>query len=312
MTEPRPEAWPDIPYAPWAETCAALHLWCQIVGKYRLRHTPWVNHSWHATLYVSPRGLTTGTIPDPGGAVSIAFDFLDHALSATAADGRTSSFALTSMSVAAFLEKFRRSVEAVGGDCDIHGRPNELPNPVAFASDDEPRPYDRDAVQRFHRALLDIDGVFSKFRTGFHGKVSPSHLFWGSFDLAVTRFSGRVAPDHPGGVPFLPDDVTREAYSHEVSSAGFWPGNGHGEAAFYAYAYPTPDAMKAARVLPEAAGWNADLGEFLLPYEAVRTARDPEAALLAFLQSTYEAAATTANWDRHALERPFGPCGAPR
>ena len=169
MTEPRPEAWPDIPYASWAETCAALHLWCQIVGKYRLRHTPWVNHSWHATLYVSPRGLTTGTIPDPGGAVSVAFDFRDHALRVTAADGRTSSFALSSMSVAEFMERFRASVESVGGDCDIHGRPNELPNPVSFTSDTETRPYDGDAVQRFHRALLDIDGVFLKFRTGFQG-----------------------------------------------------------------------------------------------------------------------------------------------
>lgn len=304
--------WPAIPFADWEDTCNALHLWCQIVGKYRLKHTPWVNHSWHATLYVTVRGLTTGPIPDPNGPVTVSLDLHAHKLRVQAADGKESCFDLAPMSVAAFFDKFKTSVEAVGGDCDIHGRPNELPNPVHFALDNDPRPYDGDAVQRFHRALLSVHSVFSNFRTGFHGKVSPAHLFWGSFDLAITRFSGRVAPDHPGGIPFLPDTITREAYSHEVSSAGFWPGNGYGEAMFYCYAYPTPDAMREAKVMPDAAFWNADLGEFLLPYEAVRTANDPEAMVMSFLQSTYEAAAITADWDRRALERPLGLCGVPQ
>lgn len=303
--------WPAIPFADWEETCTALHLWCQIVGKYRLKHTPWVNHSWHATLYVTARGLTTGPIPDPHHPVTVSFDFCDHRLVVEAADGQTRGFDLAEMSVADFLGKFKDSVEAVGGDCDIHGRPNELPDPIFFHADTALRPYDGDAVQRFHRALLCVHGVFNRFRTGFQGKVSPAHLFWGSFDLAVTRFSGRTAPEHPGGIPYLPDPITIEAYSHEVSSAGFWPGNGYGEAMFYSYAYPVPDAMAEAKVRPDAAFWNADLGEFLLPYEAVRTAPDPEATLLSFLQSTYEAAAVSGRWDRAALERPLGKCGVP-
>ncbi|MEL7114702.1 MAG: DUF5996 family protein [Pseudomonadota bacterium] len=311
MEEFASDGWPAITFSDWEDTCAGLHLWCQIVGKYRLKHTPWINHSWHATLYVTVRGLTTGPVPDPSGTITVDFDFCDHALVVTAAGGRSSTFPLTRMSVAAFLERFRASVESLGGDCDIHGRPNELPDPLAFAADVQERPYDSEAVERFHRALLSVHAVFSRFRTGFQGKVSPSHLFWGSFDLAVTRFSGRAAPDHPGGVPFLPDSITREAYSHEVSSAGFWPGNGYGEAMFYSYAYPTPDAMKAEKASPDTAFWNADLGEFLLPYESVRTASDPEAVLMSFLQSTYEAAAKTAGWDRQGLERPFGLPGAP-
>lgn len=305
--------WPVIPYPAWQETCEALHLWSQIVGKYRLAHTPWVNHSWHATLYVTPRGLTTGPIPDPGGAVALRFDFCDHALVAEAESGSRESFSLEPMSVAAFFDRTKRLVKAVGGEPSIHGHPNELPDVVPFASDTEERPYDRDAVQRFHRALIRIDRVFRRFRTGFIGKVSPVHLFWGSFDLAVTRFSGRPAPLHPGGFPNLPDAVTREAYSHEVSSVGFWPGGGGvDEAMFYSYAYPVPDGFTDAPVQPDAARFDAKLGEFLLPYEAVRTSTDPDATLMRFLETSYEAAAETAGWNRVAIECEFGLPRVPR
>ena len=301
-------AWPAIPYAPWADTCTALHLWCQIVGKYRLAHTPWVNHSWHATLYVTPRGLTTGPVHEAdGGCVTLFFDLLDHRLVAEADGGAREAFALEAMSVAQFHARTRKLVGAVGGTFDIHGSPNEVPDAVPFAEDGVERPYDADAVARFHGALLRIVPVFERFRTGFLGKVSPTHLFWGSFDLAVTRFSGATAPPHPGGFPNLPDAVTREAYSHEVSSAGFWPGNRNPdgsvtEAMFYSYAYPTPEGFGERAVEPDAARWSGDLGEFLLPYAAVATSGDPAATLMAFLQSTYAAAAETGGWNRDALE----------
>lgn len=295
--------WPAIPYASWSETCAALHLWCQVVSKYRLAHTPWVNHSWHATLYVTPRGLTTGPVHEPGGCVTLSLDLLDHRLVAEADGGARAGFALGPMSVAAFLDRTRAAVEEVGGTFDIHGSPNELPDAVPFAEDMTPRPYDAEAISRYHGALLRMTPVFERFRTGFLGKSSPVHLFWGSFDLAVTRFSGRAAPPHPGGIPNLPDAVTREAYSHEVSSAGFWPGNGGaGEAMFYAYAYPSPEGFGDHPVEPDAARWDGDLREFLLPYDAVRRAEDPEAMLLAFLQSTYAAAADLGGWARAALD----------
>jgi hypothetical protein len=306
------ERWPEIPWAPWAETCAALHLWTQILGKHRLAHTPWVNHSWHATLYVTPRGLTTGPVPsDP--ATTLTLDLVEHRLVAEAAGGARDGFALEPMSVADFLARTRAAVEGVGAPFAIHGAPNELPLATPFAEDTAPRPYDAEAVARFHRALLRIAPVLEAFRTSFLGKVSPVHLFWGSFDLAVTRFSGRAAPPHPGGFPNLPDAVTREAYSHEVASAGFWPGGGGSEPAmFYAYAYPTPEGMAARPVEPEAARWDEGLGEFLLSYEAVRTAPDPEGALMRFLQTTYEAAADTAGWDRAALECEVGRPRVPR
>ena len=305
--------WPAIPFEPWAETCTALHLWSQIVGKYRLAHTPWVNHSWHATLYVTPRGLTTGPVHEPNGCFTQTFDLHDHRFVAESASGRRSDFSLEAMSVAAFFDRTRRAVEVVGGTFDIHGAPNELPEAVPFAEDTAHRPYDADAVACFRKALLRIVPVFERFRTGFLGKVSPVHLFWGSFDLAVTRFSGRTAPLHPGGFPNLPDAVTREAYSHEVSSAGFWPGNGGSrEAIFYSYAYPTPDGFGETSVEPSTAYWDADLGEFLLPYEAVRTSDDPEATLTAFLQSTYDAAANLAQWDREAFDCPLQAPRVPR
>ena len=308
--------WPELPWAPWAETAGALHLWTQVAGKYRLSRTPWLNHSWHATLYVTPRGLATGPVPDECGAVSLLFDLHEHRLVAESAAGGREGFPLGPMSVARFHARLRETVEALGGTFDIHGRPNEVPDPVPFEADTAERAYDAEAVRRFHAALVRVDAVFSAFRTSFLGKVSPSHLFWGSFDLAVTRFSGRTAPPHPGGMPHLPDEVTREAYSHEVSSAGFWPGNGMpegaGEPMFYAYAYPTPEGFADAPVRPEAARWDDALGEFLLPYEAVRASADPAAALTAFLESTYAAAADAGGWDRAALECTPGRPGVPR
>ncbi|WP_394892026.1 DUF5996 family protein [Mesorhizobium sp. AaZ16] len=305
--------WPDIPYQPWRETCSALHLYTQIVGKYRLARTPWVNHSWHATFYVDARGFTTSIIPDGPGGIDIAFDLIEHAVVGTATDGRTARFALGSMSVASFHARFIDIVRQLGGVADFDGCPNEIPDPVPFEEDRAERPYDADAVKRFFQASVAVDRVLKRFRTAFLGKVSPVHLFWGSFDLAVTRFSGRTAPSHPGGVPALPNDVTREAYSHEVSSAGFWPGGGPIDfPAFYSYAYPAPDGFADAHVSPEAAYFETSLGEFLLPYDAVRRADDPEATLMAFLDSTFRAAADLGGWDRKALECALGEPRRPR
>lgn len=288
--------WPAIPYAPWRETCAALHLFTQIVGKYRLAHTPWVNHSWHATLYVDADGLTTGLVPD-GPGITVRFDLQRQRLIASCPTGHREGFALEPMSVSAFDARFRETIAALGGTPAYHGRPNELPDARPFAADVDARPWDADAVARFHRALVSIESVFAEFRTGFIGKVSPVHLFWGSFDLAVTRFSGRAAPAHPGGIPNLPDAITREAYSHEVSSAGFWPGGGGiEEPCFYSYAYPTPAGFADRSVPPDAARFDARLGEFVLPYDAVRGAADPRATLLAFLRGTFDAAAELGNW----------------
>jgi hypothetical protein len=298
--------WPEIPFETWRETCSALHLYCQIVGKYRLARTPWVNHSWHATFYVDARGLTTSLVPDASG-IEIAFDLVSHAIIGRAADGRRAEMPLGPMSVAECHGRFCELVDYLGGTPDFDGRPNELVDPIPFRDDRQVRPYDADAVTRFFRALVLINGVFYRFRTGFIGKVSPVHLFWGSFDLAVTRFSGRPAPLHPGGVPALPDDVTREAYSHEVSSAGFWPGGGGTDfAAFYSYAYPTPNGFADAQVVPAGAYFDRKLGEYLLPYDVVRNSSEPEATLMAFLESTYRAAADAGRWDRAALECSIG------
>jgi Family of unknown function (DUF5996) len=305
--------WPHIPYLPWRETCSALHLYAQVVGKYRLACTPWVNHSWHATLYVNARGLTTSLVPDGPGGVEVCFDFVDHAVTGAATDGRRVSFALGPMSVADFHGRFRDLIRSLGGTAQFNGRPNEVPNPLPFAQDQTPRPYDTDAVTRFFNALVAVDRVLKDFRTTYIGKVSPVHLFWGSFDLAVTRFSGRRAPAHPGGIPALPDEVTREAYSHEVSSSGFWPGGGGVDfPAFYSYAYPAPDGFARVPVAPDGAYFDKTLGEFLLPYDVVRNARDPDAVLMAFLKSTYQAAADLGSWDRPLLECPPGLPGRPR
>jgi Family of unknown function (DUF5996) len=311
MSSPVTAPWPAIPYGEWQPTASALHLYLQIVGKYRLARTPWVNHSWHATLYVTPRGLTTSLVPDGDGSIEIQFDLTGHELRGHATNGRRSGFALQAMSVAEFHRRFRALIDRLGGTSDFHGTPNELPDPVPFAEDRVPRPYDKHAVTRFHRALVSVSRVLQDFRTGFRGKVSPVHLFWGSFDLAVTRFSGQRAPLHPGGIPHLPDEVTREAYSHEVSSAGFWPGGGPiDEAAFYAYAWPQPAGFSAATVEPDAASYSEGYGEFILPYEVVRQSADPEAMLLAFLESTYGTAATLGNWDAD-LQCPRGLRGSP-
>lgn len=307
------QAWPEIPYADWAETCAALHMWSQIIGKYRLSLTPWVNHSWHATLYVTPRGFTTGPIPDKGQSITLTLDFCEHQLVAESASGAREVTALEPMSIAEFLSRASDLVKRLGGTWNIHGKPNEVVDAIAFADDTGPRPYDADAVERFHQALISIEQVFSHFRTGFLGKVSPAHLFWGSFDLAVTRFSGKPAPSHPGGFPNLPDSVTREAYSHEVSSAGFWPGgNGAEEAMFYSYAYPVPEGFNGQDIEPAAARFDTGLGEYLLPYDAVRKSSDPAGDLLAFLHSTYALAADRGGWDRAALECGLGVPGVPR
>lgn len=307
------KGWPALPYGDWAETCSALHLWSQIIGKYRLARTPWVNHSWHATLYLNARGFTTSLVPDAAGGIEIVLDLLNHAVIGVATDGRTARFDLAPMSVAEFHARFMTLLVDLGATPDFHGRPNEVPQPVPFVEDRAERPYDSEAVTRFFQASVAVDRVLKRFRTGFLGKVSPVHLFWGSFDLAVTRFSGRPAPLHPGGIPALPDDVTREAYSHEVSSAGFWPGGGGVDfPAFYSYAYPAPPGFAEAAVQPEAARFDTKLGEFLLPYEAVRSSGNPEATLMAFLENTYRAAADLGEWDRNALECATGVPRRPR
>lgn len=312
-TAARQAAWPDIAYEPWRETCVALHLFTQVVGKYRLARTPWLNHSWHATLYVTARGLSSSLVPDKAGDIEVLFDFVDQSVIAQASDGAIARFPLEPMSVAEFHARFVRLIGSVGGTPEFHGRPNEVAEPVAFTDDIEVRPYDARAVRNFHAALVSVQRVLQEFRTGFIGKVSPVHLFWGSFDLAVTRFSGRPAPVHPGGIPALPDEVTREAYSHEVSSAGFWPGGGPIDVpAFYSYGYPVPAGFADAKIEPAAAYWDAGAGEFILPYDSVRNSPRPEQTLLLFLESTYAAAATLGRWDRAALECPSGEPLRPR
>ena len=306
------ETWPALPYATWKDSYRTLHLWSQIVGKVRLAQTPWLNHSWQAPLYVSPRGLTTGVIAHGERALDIEFDLIDQLLRIRT-DGPGETIRLEPMSVADFYEQVMAALDRLGVPVTIHPAPNELPEATPFAQDTAPRTYDGAQAQAFFRALLQTDRVMKTFRTGFLGKASPVHFFWGSFDLAVTRFSGRRAPPHPGGVPNLPDAVAREAYSHEVSSAGFWPGGpGCEGAVFYSYAYPEPDGFRAAKVSPSEARFDATLGEFVLPYEAVRAAADPDAVLIAFLQSTYAAAADAAAWDRDDLECGLGQPLRPR
>jgi hypothetical protein len=315
MNDRQPSAWPDLHYADWADTCATLHLWTQIVGKVRLATTPWLNHSWHITLYVTSRGLTTSPMPHGDRSFEIAFDFIDHQLDITVSDGSRARLGLEPQTVASFKVKLLDTLAGLGVPVTIRDQPCEIPDAIAFSRDTAHASYDAGYAQRFWHALVQVDRVFKQFRTGFIGKCSPVHLFWGSFDLAVTRFSGRTAPLHPGHAPGVAPIVMQEAYSHEVASAGFWPGGGGVDASFYAYAYPEPKTFRTTQVRPVVAGYNEAFGEFLLPYEAVRTATDPDATLLAFLQSTYEAAANGAQWDRSALEcapgRP-GVCRSPR
>jgi len=304
--------WPALPFAAWQDSCATLQLWTQIVGKIRLAQTPWLNHSWHTTLYVTARGLTTSLIPYGSRTFSLDFDFVEHQLLIRTDGGAQRSVALRPRSVADFYAATKQALRELGIDVRISRQPNEIPGAVPFDQDTVHAFYDAHYVQRFWRVLVQVDRVFKAFRTGFVGKVSPVHFFWGSFDLAVTRFSGRRAPLHPGGIPNLPDAVVREAYSHEVSSAGFWPGGGDVDAAFYSYAYPEPPGFAAAKVAPAPAAYSDQLKEFLLPYEAVRIAPDPDSVLMAFLISNYEAAANLGQWDRAALECALGVARRPR
>ncbi len=305
--------WPALSYETLRPTVETLHLWTQVVGKVRLSQTPWLNHGWHVTLRVSARGLITPLIPHGETAFSLEFDLVADALVIRVTDGGERRIALAAGAVAGFHHRTLDALADLGVPVVIDPTPNEMADPTPFPADTSMRAYEPAVARELWRALVQIDRVFSRFRTRFLGKCSPVHLFWGSFDLAVTRFSGRRAPQHPGGIPHLPDAVTREAYSHEVSSAGFWPGGGGvDEPCFYAYAYPTPAGFADAAVEPAAARFEPALGEFVLPYEAVRTAADPDEALLAFLQSTYAAAADLARWDRAALECEEGQPGRPR
>ena len=310
MPNPR---WPELPYAAWKDTAATLQLWTQIVGKVRLAATPWLNHSWHVTLRVTARGLATPLISTRERDFQIELDFIDHVLWIRAGDGEFRQVMLRPVSVAEFYADVMIALAELGLAVKIDEMPNEIPDAVRFSQDRAHASYDADFANRFWRVLVRSHAAFSSFRTAFLGKTSPVHFFWGSFDLAVTRFSGRPAPLHPGGIPHLSDAVVREAYSHEVSSAGFWPGGGPIDyPAYYSYAYPAPDGFASAPVRPAQAFFSKELGEFILPYDAVRTAPDPEAALMEFLQSTYEAAANAAKWDRAALECAVGEVGKPR
>ncbi|MGH8851283.1 MAG: DUF5996 family protein [Casimicrobiaceae bacterium] len=295
-------AWPTLPFPEWQDTCATLHLCTQIVGKIRLVQTPWVNHSWHVAYYVTARGLTTSPIRYGERVFQIDFDFIDHRLLVQTGEGAVRTVALQPCSVADFYRTVLAQLDELGLRVAIHTTPNELVEAIPFEQDERHRAYDRDAVRRFFAALLQADRVLKEFRARFHGKCSPVHFFWGSFDLAATRFSGRPAPEHPGGVPHLPDRVAREAYSHEVSSCGFWPGSeALPEPAFYTYAYPEPEGFKTAPAGPAAAYYHPGLREFILPYDEVRQAPSRDATLLDFLQSTYRAAADLARWDQAGL-----------
>ncbi|MEO7071830.1 MAG: DUF5996 family protein [Rhodanobacter sp.] len=309
----KPNHWPKLPaLVDWQKTADTVHMWLQMAGKIRLELGPWINHSWGNALYVTARGLTTSPMPCQGRNFAIDFDFVNHALAVRTSDGQERSFELRPMSVAAFYRQLMDTLGELHIKVDIFTRPVEIEVARPFESNTTDASYDADAMHRFWQALVQADRVLTAFRARYLGKSSPVHLFWGSFDLAVTRFSGRTAPTHPGGVPNCPDWVMQEAYSHEISSAGFWAGAGLGQAAFYAYAYPTPDGFAEYPVQPAAACYHKGLGEFILPYEAVRTADVPDEALLAFLQSTYEAAAQTGHWDRAALDYPAGHIANPR
>jgi hypothetical protein len=302
-----PGTWPLLPpLEDWVDTFITLHMWTQVIGKIRLELAPFVNHSWGVPLYVTSRGLTTSPIPHGSRSFAIDFDFFDHGLRITTTEGETRSFPLRLMSVAEFYAMTMSALRELNLEVHIYSRPVEVVEAVRFENDDRHAIYDGDAAHLYWRALVQVHRVLSEFRARFIGKVSPVHFFWGGFDLAVTRFSGRTAPKHPGGIPNCAAWIMEEAYSHELSSAGFWPGGGLGgreEAAFYAYAYPQPVGFAEYPISPGEAFYHRALGEFILPYEAVRTASDPDETLLGFLQSTYEAAAVLAQWDRTSLEK---------
>ena len=295
----RPEAWPALPLESWKDTCATLHMWTQIVGKVRLKLTPLVNHWWNVPLYVTARGLSTSRIPYGERAFEIWFDFIQHRLVLETSEGHWKMMPLEARSVADFYHEFMDMLHSEQIDVHIWSMPVEIPDPIPFDRDQVHAAYERAPVERFWRVLLSADAVFNDFRSEFIGKCSPVHFFWGSFDLAVARFSGRRAPERPAA-----DTITREAYSHEVSSVGFWPGSGTiAEPAFYSYMAPEPPGFREARVRPESARYDTGLGEFVLMYDHVRTSPEPGAALLEFCRSTYEAGASLGNWDRGALER---------
>jgi hypothetical protein len=305
-----PSHWPTLPTQTWHDTLETVHLWTQVVGKIRLGYSPWQNHSWSVPLYVSTRGLRTSPIPYGLESFELEFDFIEHRLTASVTDGRSWSLPLTSGPVADFYQAVMDNMAELDMPVTINTMPNEIPEAVRFEDDTVGRTYDPDHAHTLWRALVAAERVMARFRADFKGKASPVHFFWGSFDLATTRFSGRTAPPHPGGIPNLADDVAQEAYSHEVTSVGFWPGNRDApDPIFYAYAYPNPDGFDQARVEPTEAFWLEQLGEFALPYQAVAESDDPEATLMAFLESTHRAAADLADWDRGALEcaHPDGP-----
>ena len=305
------DAWPTLPLEAWRDTYATLHMWTQIVGKVRLAQSPWMNHSWHVTLYVTARGLTTSPLPYGDRTFQIDLDFIDHQLTVQASDGRSGRVALRPQSVATFYANLMAELGRLKLRVDIRRTPNEVSDPIPFDQDETHRAYDREYANRFWRILVQADRIFKNFRARFIGKCSPVHFFWGAPDLAVTRFSGRRAPTHPGGIPNLPDWVTREAYSEEVSSCGFWPGGGPiPYAAFYSYAYPEPPDFATSTVQPRGAFYSSDLREFILPYDIVRQSESPDDTVLEFLQTTYAAAADLARWDRRSLERGHDPRSA--
>ena len=296
------EAWPALPFHEWQDTAVTLHMWTQIVGKIRLTLSPWTNHSWHVTLYVTSRGLTTSPIPHGARTFEITFDFIEHQLRIETSDGERRAIELKPRPVADFYGAVMKNLDELHLPVTINKLPNEIENPIPFHEDEEHHSYDREYANRFWRVLVQSDRVFKEFRSRFCGKCSPVHFFWGSFDLAVTRFSGRPAPPHPGGIPHLPDAITREAYSQEVSSLGFWPGNAAAPTSiFYSYAYPEPEGFTEARVQPAAAFYEAKFREFMLPYDMVRTTEKPDKVLLEFAQSTYDAASILGKWDLDAL-----------
>lgn len=300
------EAWPDL--SADAATIATLHRFSQIPGKVALALLPWRNHGWHITYRLCPRGFRTQPLTSKAGTFELEFDLIDHRLVLHDANGADGAVPLRPMPVSAFYNDVMTLLLYAGHEVHIHGRPNEIEPAIPFHEDYEERAYDPESADRLRRALLKAEAVLGRFRSGFLGKVSPVHLFWGSFDLAVTRFSGREAPPHPGGIPNLPDEVTREAYSHEVSSAGFWPGGAMpGRPLFYSYAYPVPEGFAEARV--DGGRYDQGLGEYVLDYEKVQTAADPNGLLTAFLQSSYVAAADLGGWDRQELECPTGRVG---
>ncbi|MGH8137045.1 MAG: DUF5996 family protein [Steroidobacteraceae bacterium] len=313
MNHPMGALWPHLPYDAWRDTCATLQLWTQVAGKIRLAQTPWLNHSWHVPLYVTARGLGTSPIPYGSRTFEILFDFNAHSLDIDVSDGTRRRIELRPRTVADFHGAVMAALAELDMSIPINEMPCEIAGATPFSRDRTHSAYDAVYAQRFWRVLIQADRVLKQFRTGFIGKCSPVHFFWGSFDLAVTRFSGRRAPLFTGKTPGVAAAVMREAYSHEVSSAGFWPGgNGIDQPTFYSYTYPVQPRFKESRVLPAGASFNETLGEFLLPYDVVRESDDPDTTLLSFLQSTYEAATRSAEWDRNALECPRGVSGVPR